>query len=103
VTFVDGLTGETVRTTEAKQIVEALSRYRSFVEGSGKTWKIEEGLQALQIKAGWLADGFSLSVIRFFLFNRHSPQTAFPGSYLVQPAWWVDVSSVLDGVFGLGF
>lgn len=95
------LNGKECRATKAVEVLNAISEYRKFIEDSGRKWKIEEGLQALQIDAGWLTDGFTFSVIQFFLFHRHAPQEAFKEPYARQPAWWVDVSTVLDGLFGV--
>ena len=93
--------GKTVRTRKQSVVLQTIEVYRLWIEGQGIKWENKAISGALGIDVGWFADEFTFDIIKRFLFFRHAPHLAFPGSYDDQPAFWVDVCMGLDGLFGI--
>ena len=83
------------------EVLKVLDDYRDFIQSAGKKWETKEGLAALGIDAGWLADPFVMDVITRFLYYRNAPHEAFEGPIEKHPAIWVEESIVLDAIFGV--
>jgi hypothetical protein len=100
VTFRDN-SGSEIQTSDPVEIVRVLDEYRGFIKGSDREWKTKDGLAALGIDVGWIAEPFVFDIIRRYLYYRNAPHEAFRGRVEDHPAIWVDSVLVLDGIFGV--
>jgi len=93
---------EPVWVTTPGEVFRLLEQYQEICKQGAVEWKFKDALLALQIDPSWLADEFTLQVIRVYRFYSKAPHEVFPGPYGAQPFFWADIQPSLNDIFTAG-